>query len=229
MISIATRLLLGAGLLLAAGPALAQAPADTAKIRPLARNLFGTMYGLGVSTVSPDDDYYLPNDGIKFGSEVAFTYTRFFSKHEPTFGLRTGIGFVGRSGRYSFFGQDVRRAESFLTVPLEVVTRHRWQSHPRIYSTGSIGGYFSELASRYTYTLDPGTGKTQRSSASWLYATGGFTVSTGIGYQHQRYGYRELGLRISSDAFTPKSPDAGQLPNLRQGNITLYYSGSIGF
>lgn len=224
----ATRRLLWASLLLTAGPALAQAP-DTAKPKPLARNLFETMIGLGVSTVSPDDDYYLPNDGIKFGSEVAFTYTRFFSKSEPAIGLRTGIGFVGRSGRYTFLGQEVRRAESFLTVPLELVTRHRWQSHPRIYSTGAVGGYFSELLSRYTYTIDPNTGKTQRSDSDWLYATGGTTISFGIGYQHPRRSYRELGLRISTDLFKPRSPDAGQLPNLRQGNITLYYVSALGF
>ncbi len=223
------RQFLGAGLLLLAGPALAQVPADTARPKPLARNLIGTMIGLGISTVSPDDDYYLPNDGIKFGSEVAFTYTRFFSKKEPVVGLRTGIGFIGRSGRYTFLGQEVRRAESFLTVPLELVTRRRWQSHPTIYSTGTIGGYFSTLASRYTYTIDPSTGKTQRNSDDWLYATGGFTVSFGIGYQRPRHSYRELGLRLSSDAFKLKSPDAGQLPNLRQGNVTLYYSGSLGF
>lgn len=224
----ATRRLWWASLLLAAGPALAQAP-DTAKPKPLARNLFGTMIGLGISTVNPDDDYYLPNDGAKFGSEVAFAYTRFFSKSEPVIGLRTGIGLIGRSGRYTFLGQEVRRVESFLTVPLELVTRRRWQSHPRIYSTGAVGGYFSALASRSTYTIDPNTGKTQRSDSDWLYATGGTTVSFGIGYQHQRRGYRELGLRISTDLFKPKSPDAGQPPNLRQANFTLYYSGSLGF
>ena len=228
MFATATRQLLWAGLLLAAGPALAQAP-DTARPKPMARNLLGAMFGGGISTVSPDDDYYLPNDGIKLGSEAALTYTRFLTKREPAMGLRTGIGFISRSGRYTFFGQEVRRAESFLTVPLEVVTRHRWQSHSRIYSVGSIGGYFSELVSRYTYTIDPGTGKTQRSSTNWLYATGGFAVSVGIGYQHQRYGYRELSVRISSDTFKPKSPDAGQLPNLLQGNVTLCYTGSLGF
>lgn len=220
--------LLAAALLVAA-PAWAQLPADTARtrrllteIRSLARFQFGETVGLGISMVNQDDDYYLPNDEVKFGTEVAFHGTYYFSKRLPLLGLRLGAGLLGRAGRFTFNGQQVRRNDALLTVPLELVVRTPWLQHPGWYSMLSLGGYFGTLAQRYTYRLDPLTGKTLRTSDNWLYSVGGVLFSVGIA---RRTGtlYRELGVRASTD-LTGLSRQFGPdgLPNLRAGNLSAY-------
>ncbi|RZK41420.1 MAG: hypothetical protein EOO57_01730 [Hymenobacter sp.] len=217
--------------LLATAPARAQtAPADTAQARLLAnihsfaRFQFGEMFGLGISMVNQDEDYYLPNDGVKFGSEVAFHGTYYFSKKLPLYGLRLGVGLLGRSGRFTFGQQQVRRNDALLTVPLEFVVRTPWLRHPGWYSTVSLGGYFSELAQRYTYRLDPLTGKTLRTTDSWLYGVGGMSFSVGIGRRTGTF-YREVGVRASNDLTgLSQQFDPSSLPNLRASNFSVYLS-----
>jgi hypothetical protein len=181
--------------------------------------------GPGVVAVRPTEDYYLPNDGAKLGLEAGLQYTAFFkTSSAPQVGLRASLLSTYRAGRFRFQGQEVRRQESFVTVPLEVVLRRNWREHTNWQSSLSVGGYFSELAQRFTYTLDPTTGKTLRDESNWTYGIGGLTASYGIGIQGPSY-FHELGLRASTDlgGFT-RSAAAGALPNLRCSTYTLYYT-----
>lgn len=213
-----------AGLVLAAGPALAQAP-DTAQSRKSASWQFGETIGLGISLVSPDDDHYLPNDEIKFGSEVTLHATRFWRRGSSALGVRSGLGLLGRNGRYTFGPELVRRAETVGIIPVELVSRRYWRES-KFFSEVSVGGYFGGLVSRDTYRLDP-AGTTYRSSDDWLYAMGGIIASLGVGY-HQGRRYHQLGVRFSTDLTKPRQPGAGQLPNLQAGNVSLCYSISWG-
>ena len=209
------------GLLLVAGAALAQAP-DTAQARKSASWHFGEILGLGISLVSPNSDYYLPNDEVKFGSEVALHATRFWRRGNSALGLRLGLGLLGRNGRYTFGTAQVRRAETVGTIPVELVSRRYWRAS-NWFSEVSLGGYFGGLLNRITYQSDPVTNKTLRSTNGWLYAMGGVSASFGVGY-HQGRHYHQLGVRFSNDLTKPRQPDAGQLPNLQTGNISLCYS-----
>lgn len=208
-------------LLLAASSAWAQAP-DTARAKKSASWQFGETLGLGVALVSPDDDYYLPNDEVKFGSEVALHATRFWRRGNSALGLRFGLGLLGRNGRYTFGGEEVRRAETMGIIPVELVSRRYWHDS-NWFSEASVGGYFGGLVSRDTYRLDPTSGTTRRTSDSWVYATGGVLAGFGVGY-HQGRRYHQVGVRFSTDLTKPRRPDAGQLPNLQAGNISLCYS-----
>jgi len=210
-----------AGLLLAAGPTLAQTP-DTAQLRKSASWQLGETLGLGVALVNPDSEYYLPNDEAKFGSEVTLHATRFWRRGNSALGLRFGLGLLGRSGRYTFGAEQVRRAETVGIIPVELVSRRYWHDS-NWFSEVSVGGYFGGMVNRYTYRLDPATGTTQRSSDNWLYAMGGVIANLGVGY-HQGHRYHQLGVRFSTDLTNPRQPDAGQLPNLQTGNISLCYS-----
>lgn len=217
----AMRRMLLAGLLLATGPALAQAP-DTALLRKTASWQFGETLGLGVALVSPNSDYYLPNDEAKFGSEVTLHATRFWRRSNSALGLRFGLGLLGRSGRYTFGTEQIRRSETMGIIPVEVVSRRYWRDS-KWFSEVSVGGYFGGLLSRDTYRLDPATSTTRHSSDSWVYATGGMLAGFGVGY-HQGRRYHQVSLRFSTDLTKPRQPDAGQLPNLQTGNISLCYS-----
>jgi hypothetical protein len=208
-------------LLLVAGAALAQAP-DTAQARKSASWHFGETLGLGISLVSPNSDYYLPNDEVKFGSEVDLHATRFWRRGNSARGLRFGLGLLGRNGRYTFGTEQIRRAETVGTIPVELVARRYWRAS-KFFSEVSVGGYFGGLITRNTYQLDPGTGTTHRRDDSWLYATGGITTSLGLGY-HEGHRYHQVGVRFSTDLTKPRRPDAGQLPSLQAGNVSLCYS-----
>jgi hypothetical protein len=208
-------------LLLAVGSAGAQAP-DSTQAKKVASWQFGETLGLGVALVSPNSDYYLPNDEVKFGSEATFHATRFWRRGSSALGLRFGLGLLGRNGRYTFGAEQVRRAETMGIVPVELVSRRYWRAS-NWFSEVSLGGYFGGLVGRDTYRLDPINGTTQRSSDSWVYATGGLIAGFGVGY-HQGRRYHQVGVRFSSDLTKPRNPDAGQLPNLQAGNISLCYS-----
>lgn len=216
-----THSLLLASSLLAAGSALAQAP-DTAPPQKVASWHFGETIGLGVALVSPNDDHYLPNDEVKFGSEVTVHATRFWRRDNAALGLRFGLGLLGRNGRYTFGAEQVRRAETMGIIPVELVSRRYWRDS-NWFSEVSLGGYFGGLVTRNTYQLDPTTGTTRRRDDSWLYATGGILAGFGVGY-HQGRRYHQVGLRFNTDLTTPRHPDAGQLPNLQASNISLCYS-----
>lgn len=172
--------------------------------------------------VNPDDDHYLPNDEVKFGSEVELHMTRYWRRDNAALGLRFGLGLLGRNGRYTFGAEQVRRAETMAIIPVELVSRRYWRDS-NWFSEVSAGGYFGDMVSRYTYQLDPTTGTTRRSSDTWVYATGGVIGSFSVGY-HQGHRYHQLGVRFSTDLTKPHQPDAGQLPNLQTGNISLCYS-----
>lgn len=217
--------LAAAGLLLGAGPALAQAP-DTAQVKKTASWQFGETFGVGVALVNPDDDHYLPNDDVKFGSEVDLHATRFWRRGNSALGLRFGLGLLGRNGRYYFGPDQVRRAETVGTIPVELVSRRYWRAS-KFFSEVSLGGYFGGLLSRTTYQLDPGTGTTRRNTDGWVYAIGGVIANLGVGY-HEGHRYHQLGVRFCTDLTKPRRPDAGQLPNLQTGNISLCYSLSWG-
>jgi hypothetical protein len=212
-------------LLLAAGSVWAQAP-DTTRTKKAASWQFGETIGLGVALVNPDDDYYLPNDEVKFGSEVALHATRFWRRGNSALGLRLGLGLLGRNGRYTFGTEQVRRAETVGIIPIELVSRRYWRDS-NWFSEASVGGYFGGLLSRTTYQLDPVTSMTRRNTDGWLYAMGGVIASFGVGYHKGRH-YQQLGVRFSNDFTKPRKPDAGQLPNLQTGNISLCYSLSWG-
>ncbi len=217
--------LAAAGLLLGAGPVLAQAP-DTAQIKKTASWHFGETVGVGVALVNPNDDHYLPNDDIKFGSEVDLHATRFWRRGNSALGLRFGLGLLGRNGRYYFGPDQVRRSETVGTIPVEFVSRRYWRAS-KFFSEVSLGGYFGGLLSRTTYQLDPNSGTTQRDTDSWVYAMGGVIANLGVGY-HEGHRYHQLGVRFCTDLTKPRRPDAGQLPNLQTGNVSLCYSLSWG-
>jgi hypothetical protein len=214
-----------AGLFLGAGTALAQVP-DTAQLKKTANWYFGETIGVGAALVSPNSDYYLPNDEVKFGSEVDLHATRFWRRGNSALGLRFGLGLLGRNGRYTFGNDQIRRAETVGTIPVELVSRRYWRAS-KFFSEVSLGGYFGGLLSRDTYQLDPGTGTTRRSDDSWVYAMGGIIASLGVGYQ-EGHRYHQLGVRFCTDLTKPPRPDAGQLPNLQIGNVSLCYSISWG-
>ncbi|MGI4869821.1 MAG: hypothetical protein ACRYFX_01445 [Janthinobacterium lividum] len=220
-------LLLAAGLLLTAGATHAQNTPDTTAARPLSRHQFGVTIGFGVALVTPTEDYYLPNDGLKFGADAELQYAYYFD-HDRTMALRLGLRTLSRRGSYTFGARQVHRDEVFLAVPLELVMRRQWREHPNWFSTMAFGGYFSELTGRITYVLDPASGKTQHSEDDWLYGIGGFTGCYGVGHRSGHH-YREFGVRFSTDAggFT-SSPGPNDLPNLRASNISLYYSLELG-
>jgi hypothetical protein len=208
-------------LLLAAGSAWAQVP-TTAQPPKTASWQLGETLGLGVALVNPTSDYYLLNDEVKFGSEVTLHATRFWRRDNAALGLRFGLGLLGRNGRYTFGAEQVRRAETMGIIPIELVSRRYWRDS-NWFSEVSLGGYFGGLVSRDTYRLDPTNGTTQRNSDSWVYATGGVIAGFGVGY-HQGRRYHQVGVRFSTDLTKPRNPDAGQLPNLQTGNISLCYS-----
>jgi hypothetical protein len=225
MQQLTTRSFLLAGALLAAGPALAQAP-DTAQLRKSASWQFGETIGVGVALVNPNDDHYLPNDEIKFGSEVDLHATRFWRRGSSALGLRFGLGLLGRNGRYYFGPEQVRRAETVGTIPVELVSRRYWRAS-KFFSEVSFGGYFGGLLGRTTYQLDPSSGTTRRNTDGWVYAMGGVIASLGVGY-HEGHRYHQLGVRFCTDLTKPRRADAGQLPNLQTGNVSLCYSISWG-
>jgi hypothetical protein len=212
-------------LLLAAGSAWAQAP-DTARAKKAASWQFGETLGLGVALVNPNSDYYLPNDEVKFGSEVDLHATRFWRRGNSALGLRFGLGLLGRNGRYTFGTEQVRRAETVGIIPVELVSRRYWHAS-NWFSEASVGGYFGGMVSRDTYRLDSSTGTTRRSDDNWVYAMGGIIANLGVGY-HEGHRYHQLGVRFCTDLTKPRQPDAGQLPNLQTGNISLCYSISWG-
>jgi hypothetical protein len=210
-----------AWLLLATGSVWAQAP-DTARTKKVASWHFGETFGAGVALVNPNDDHYLPNDELKFGSEVDLHATRFWRRGSSALGLRFGLGLLGRNGRYYFGPEQVRRAETVGTIPVELVSRRYWRAS-KFFSEVSVGGYFGGLLSRTTYQLDSTTSTTRRHTDGWVYAMGGLIASLGVGY-HEGHRYHQLGVRFCTDLTRPRRPDAGQLPNLQTGNVSLCYA-----